>query len=86
MATHSSIIIIIIVIIIIIIIYSSILAWEIPWTEEPGRLQTMGSQKRHDLVTKTRERERDLLIKALSLREVRSLVIAWPSFVPSNAF
>ena len=22
----------------------SILAWEIPWTEEPGRLQTMGSQ------------------------------------------
>ena len=25
--------------------YSSILAWEIPWTEEPGRLQSMGSQK-----------------------------------------
>ena len=24
--------------------YSSILAWEIPWTEEPGRLQSMGSQ------------------------------------------
>ena len=24
---------------------SSILAWEIPWTEEPGRLQSMGSQK-----------------------------------------
>ena len=23
----------------------SILAWEIPWTEEPGRLQSMGSQK-----------------------------------------
>ena len=22
---------------------SSILAWKIPWTEEPGRLQTMGS-------------------------------------------
>jgi len=22
---------------------SSILAWRIPWTEEPGRLQTMGS-------------------------------------------
>jgi len=21
---------------------SSILAWEIPWTEEPGRLQSMG--------------------------------------------
>ena len=30
---------------------SSILAWEIPWTEEPGELQSMGSQRvRHDLV------------------------------------
>ena len=26
-------------------IHSSILAWEIPWTEEPGGLQSMGSQK-----------------------------------------
>ena len=25
--------------------HASILAWEIPWTEEPGRLQFMGSQK-----------------------------------------
>ena len=25
--------------------HSSILAWKIPWTEEPGRLQSMGSQK-----------------------------------------
>ena len=24
---------------------SSILAWEIPWTEEPGELESMGSQK-----------------------------------------
>ena len=24
--------------------HSSILAWEIPWTEEPGRLQPVGSQ------------------------------------------
>ena len=23
----------------------SILAWEIPWTEDPGRLQSMGSQR-----------------------------------------
>ena len=26
-------------------IHSSILAWEIPWTEEPGGLQSMGSQR-----------------------------------------
>ena len=25
--------------------HSRILAWEIPWTEEPGGLQSMGSQK-----------------------------------------
>ena len=25
--------------------HSSILAWEIPWTEEPSGLQSMGSQK-----------------------------------------
>ena len=25
--------------------HSSILAWEVPWTEEPGGLQSMGSQK-----------------------------------------
>ena len=29
--------------------HSSTLAWKIPWTEEPGRLQSTGSQKvRHD--------------------------------------
>ena len=29
--------------------HSSILAWRIPWTEEPGGLQSMGLQKgRHD--------------------------------------
>ena len=29
--------------------HSSTIAWKIPWTEEPGRLQSMGSQRvRHD--------------------------------------
>ena len=32
---------------------SSILAWEIPWTEETSRLQSMGSQRGgHKLMTK----------------------------------
>ena len=31
--------------------HSSILAWKIPWTEDPGELQSMGSQRvRHDRV------------------------------------
>ena len=35
-------------------IHSSILAWEIPWTEEPGGWQSMGSQKvGHDWATNT---------------------------------
>ena len=37
--------------------HSSILAWEISWTKEPGKLQSMGSKKkkkkiRNDLATK----------------------------------
>ena len=36
--------------------HSSILAWEIPWTEEPGGLQSMGSQRvRRNLVTKDQQ-------------------------------
>ena len=32
--------------------HSSILAWRSPWTEEPGRLQSMGSQRAgHNSVT-----------------------------------
>ena len=33
---------------------SSILAWRLLWAEEPGRLQSMGSQRvRHDRATNT---------------------------------
>ena len=33
-------------------IHSSTIAWKIPWTEEPGRLQSMGSQRvGHDRAT-----------------------------------
>ena len=39
--------------------HSSILAWRIPWTEEPGGLESMWSQRvRHNLVTE-REHEED---------------------------
>ena len=34
----------------------STLAWEIPWAEDPGGLQSMGSQRvRHDLATKQQQ-------------------------------
>ena len=36
--------------------HSSILVWEIPWTEEPSRLQFMGSQRvRNNVVTKQQQ-------------------------------
>ena len=36
--------------------HSSILAWEIPWTEEPGGLQSMGSQRvGYNLATKQQQ-------------------------------
>ena len=39
-------------------IHSNILAWEIPWTEEPGRLQSMGpaiDEQYYNPYTDTRE-------------------------------
>ena len=36
--------------------HSSVLAWEIPWTEEPGRMQSTGSQRvRQNLATKQQQ-------------------------------
>ena len=36
--------------------HSSILAWGIPWTVEPGGLQSMGSQRvKHDLATEQQQ-------------------------------
>ena len=43
--------------------HSSILAWEIPWTEEPGRLQSMGSQE-SDMTYQLNHRQSYLLFKA----------------------
>ena len=38
--------------------HSSILAWEIPWTEEPGGLQPTGSHRgRRDLATKQQQQQ-----------------------------
>ena len=35
--------------------HSSILAWGISWTEDPGLLQVMGSQEKHSLATKQQQ-------------------------------
>ena len=49
--------------------HSCILAWKIPWTEEPGRLQSMGSQSQtrlsyfHSLMAESKEELKSLLMK-----------------------
>ena len=53
--------------------YSSILAWEMPWTEEPGGPQSMGSQRvRHDWATSLSN-----LRKKVSLRTLASGESVW---------
>ena len=52
--------------------HSSFLAWGIPWTEEPGRLQSIGSQRvRHDWATNT--------LKRRGTEEVIGLIPMWPA-------
>ena len=42
--------------------HSSIPAWEIPWTEEPGGLQSMGLQRvGHDLMAKQQQQQQSSL-------------------------
>ena len=53
---------------------SHILAWEIPWTEEPGGLQSMGSQRvRHDLAGKQQQHTWNLLTPSLQVLLTRFL-------------
>ena len=56
--------------------HSSILAWRIPWTEEPGGLQSMGSQRvRHDWATNTHT----VLSQVVpSLKQEFSAKVPWP--------
>ena len=47
--------------------HCNILAWEIPWTEEPGRLQSMGSQRvGHSLVHTHTHTHTLIIIKLLN--------------------
>ena len=54
--------------------YSSILAWKIPWMEEPGRLQSMGSLSWTRLSNFTFTFHFDALEKEMA---THSIVLAW---------
>ena len=55
--------------------YYHILVWEIAWTEDPGRLQSMGVEKESDdLVTKQHQVLFHMAIKSVSKHGLRSKV------------
>ena len=63
--------------------HSRILAWRIPWTEEPGGLRPMGLQRAgHDSVTKTPGEE---LKKGQALRRVAAPSSPGKEFPPPRA-
>ena len=44
-------------------IHSSTIAWKIPWTEEPGRLQSMGTRKELDTAERLHVRSHDVSVQ-----------------------
>ena len=55
--------------------HSSILPWEIPWTEEPGRLQSMGWQRViHNLVIKQQQQRFVFFLKEIPQTSFRPQV------------
>ena len=56
----------------------SVLTWKIPCTEEAGRLQTMGSRKRHNLATRT------TMLKSMQLNykltKSKVMIFQWPRY------
>ena len=54
--------------------HSSTFAWKIPWTEEPGRLQSMGSRR---VGTRLRDFTFTFHFHALKKMATHSSVLAW---------
>ena len=55
--------------------HSRILAWRIPWTEEPGRLQSMGTQRvGHDGVMNTMATNTNVYIVSKSVPYTQKLL------------
>ena len=61
--------------------HSSILAWEIPWTEEPGRPQSRGSQSRTRLSAHTIKSKTQRMLTIVIPQEVGQLWVkfSWKS-------
>ena len=66
-------------------LHSSILAWEIPWTEEPGELQSRGSQRIwHDWVTEHTHTLEGAAFIVLGFLRPPALIVLRPEPVASS--
>ena len=60
----------------------SILAWRIPWTEDPGGLQSMGSQRvRHNSMTSSTALHINTKVMELSFQIILKHLLYWASQV-----
>ena len=58
--------------------HSSIPAWEIPWTEKPGRLQSMGSQRvGHNSAPKLQQQQQVIVYSACSGEMIHVTLGGW---------
>ena len=64
--------------------HSSALAWRIPWTEEPSRLQSTGSQSRTRLSDFTHPLYSLARLSSLCLRICRTMLLASQSYPESS--
>ena len=62
--------------------HSSILAWRIPWTEEPDGLQSMGLQKSQAQLTKKQTNKNPKANHHLHLQQV--IIFFWWRVLPPN--
>ena len=63
---------------------SSILAWKIPWTEEPGRLSTWRNRVGHNWTTKQQQKRMQVSCQSLIIKSQDSIKIVYPIVAPQN--
>ena len=65
--------------------HSVILAWRIPWTEDPGRLQSMGKQRvGHNWETEQQQEVKDLTQKTKTLmKDIKDETNKWKDILCS---
>ena len=64
--------------------HSSILAWEIPWSEKPGGLQSMGSQKKSDMTQRLKNNKMSGIVFAKIQLMIHFILLCWWAEIQVN--